>query len=318
MKGPWIALTVLLSATAPAVGQPVASNVAPPTAPSQGTPRADKKPGEAEFLVAPGGGAFDVPVRIEEICILTFPDELTMSAIKSSEMFEVNAWNKDSVAVRALPKATTATLAIVTKSGAVKVNVTLRVVGRDVDAFTLVRFRAVSAEEALEARVAAEVAKRIAPMQAKLDEVAKKLEETIVTRSTRAVQDASLVRADTLSLGAHGRNDQHVVAHVERALLLGDDAFLFFEVENRSPAPYRLVRAQVLAGGVVVSQDPRLRAAAPDKDPAVLGVVRAGASVRGVVTLRGISKLRKKSLTLALADVGGKGAFEVTRGISLP
>lgn len=83
MKALWLASFLLAASAQPSVGQPAATTVAPA-----------KKPGEAEFLVAPGGGAFEVPVRIAEICILTFPDELTMSAIKSSEMFEVNAWNK--------------------------------------------------------------------------------------------------------------------------------------------------------------------------------------------------------------------------------
>ncbi len=314
MKVLYLSLLLVMALVPDASGQALSEHVI--TTLNPGAP--PKKPGEAEFLVAPGGGAFEVPVRTGEICILTFPDELTTSAIRSSDLFEVKSWNKDSVAVRALPNATTSTLAVVTQSGVVKVNVTLRVVGAGEEALTLVRFRAVSAEEAFEARLTAEVAKRVAPLQAKLDERARELEETIAARSARAVQDASLLRAETLSFRAHARNDQHVIAHVERALLLGDDAYVFFELENRSPAPYRLARAQLREGASVVSGEVRLRGALADKAPAVLGVVRAGTTAHGVVLLRGASKLRKRSLTLAISDLEGRGAFEVSRGISLP
>lgn len=275
-------------------------------------------PGERDVLVAPGGGVFEVPVRIDSICILTFPGEQVMSAVKSSELFEVKAWNDDSVAVRALPKATRATLAIATKSGAIKVNVTLRVVGESEEALTLVRFRLSSAERATEQRISEEVERRLAVLRKGLDEEARRLEQTIDHRVQRAMLEAALARAEVVALRGHARSDRHVVVHVERVLWLGEEAYIFFELENRSREPYRLASAVVRQAGALVSGAARLRTDALDRPAELLGVVAPQTSALGVVVLHRAIKLRGKDLLLEVAEVAGRHKVSVTRGIVLP
>lgn len=272
---------------------------------------------EQEVFVPAGGGAFELPVRADSICILTFPGEQVLSAVRSSERFEVNAWNDDSVAVRARPDASRATLAIATKSGAIKVNVSLRVVSEREPAFTLVRFRLVSAQRATEQRIAEEVERRVAELRAGLDAEARRLEQTIAERTEAAVVAAALIRAEVVSLRGHGRSDRHVVVHVERMLWLGEDAHVFFEIENRSSEPYRVAAVWVRHGDAVVSGEARLRSKALDQPAELLGVVRPESSMMGVVALRGSPRLRGKELVLEVADVAGHHKVRVMRGIVL-
>ncbi|MEZ4362189.1 MAG: hypothetical protein R3B48_18520 [Kofleriaceae bacterium] len=308
-----VALTVCLAVDAKAAPTPSASGASAPI-PSAPTGMAK---GEAEFLVAPGGGAFEIPIHALEVCVLTFPEIVSTSAIASSADVEVKAWDSKSLAVRANSKAKLTTLAVTTESGSVRINLTLRVVPANEDALKLVRFKAVTAEEAFQARLSAELAKRIAPIQAELESVKKNLDAQIRDRADTLIAERTLKRNEVVSLRAHTRNDAHVIAHVERALLFGDDAHLFFEIENRSKAPFRLLRATVLADGVPLSGPVRLRSTAVDKDPAVLGVVAAGASALGVVVVRNVNTVMRKSLTLELVTPDGHGTLRVTKGIVL-
>jgi hypothetical protein len=162
---------VLVLASSPSA-QPLSSGSSPtsaatPTAtatPATVTPT--KRKGETEVLVAPGGGAVELPIHAGAVCILSFPEKMASSALASSRDLEVKSWGGEGVAVRASEGAKPATLALATASGGIKVNVTLRIVAESEDAFTLVRFKAVSADEAFESRVAAEVARRLSPIQA--------------------------------------------------------------------------------------------------------------------------------------------------------
>src|ERR1043166_8010601 len=96
---------------------------------------------EAENLVPPGGAAFDIPLHAGEVCILSFPGEklVDSTALISSADFEVQRWGTDGVAVRATGKKATSTLALATTSGAIKINVTLRIVPATQQALTLVQ-----------------------------------------------------------------------------------------------------------------------------------------------------------------------------------
>jgi hypothetical protein len=267
--------------------------------------------------VPPGGAAFDVPVHAGEVCILSFPGEkLTGSAITSSLEFEVRGWGTDGVAVRASGKAPSATIALGTAAG-VKVNVTIRVVPAGQNALTLVRFKASTAEEALEARVVAEVAKRMTPMQAELAATKRDIEARVRERSDVLLAERLLKRTEVVQLNAHERNDDNVIAHVERALMIGDDGYLYFDLENRGNAPFRLARVTVMVRERSLAGPARLLSSAIDKDPSVLGVVPAGTTAHGIVTVRGADKARGQDLTLELADPTGERTIRLTRGLVL-
>jgi len=278
---------------------------------------AEPAKGESEYLVPPGGGAFDIPIHAGEVCILSFPEKMANSALSSSGDFEIKAWGNDGVAVRSNGRLATATLALATASGGIKINVTLHVVPAKQDALTLVRFKPASAAEAFEAKLKVELAKRVAPLEAELAARKKDVDVQIRDRADGLIAERLLKRNEVIALQAHERNDNNVIAHVERAILLGDDGYVFFQIENRSKAPFRLARATVFAQGNTVSGPVRLFSTAIDKDPSVVGVVPAGATARGVVVVRGADQVLGKSLELELADPDGHGAIRLTRGIAL-
>ena len=273
---------------------------------------------EAENLVPPGGAAFDIPVHAGEVCILSFPGErLASSALASSNDFEVKAWGNDGVAVRPNGKATAATLALSSTSGAIKINVTLRVVPGAQEARTLVRFKAASSEEAFEARVKAEVAERTVVLTSELARTRRDADVQIRERTEIVIAERALKRTEVLSLNSHERNDDNVIAHVERALVLGDDGYVYFDIENRSSAPFRLARAKASLRDKPVAGTARLYSSAIDKDPGVLGVVPAGTTAHGIVAVHGVDQVRGASLELELADPTGRKTIHLTRGIVL-
>jgi hypothetical protein len=273
---------------------------------------------EADVLVGPRGAAFEVRLDPNQICMLLFPENVAESGVRSTADFESKFWGPQVIAVRPTnAKALPASLAIITTSGNIRVNLTLRVMSPGENALTLVRFQAVSEEEAFEDRLQKEVAKRVAPIQAVLEATQRNIDARIRDRADGMVAERALLRNQTISLNAHARTDDHVIAHVERALVFGEDAYLFFEIENRSTTPFRLARATVVVDGRTVSGPARLRSTAVDKDPALLGLVAAGASARGVVVVRSAETLRRKALVLELTPPDQRGTLRVDQGIVL-
>jgi hypothetical protein len=280
--------------------------------------------GEAEFLVAPGGSAFEVPVHAGAVCILSFPGEkLESSALTSSVDFEIMPWgderspDRDRVAVRAMRKAAPATIALATKSGQIKINLTLRVVPDSENALILVRFRAVTAEEAFQAKLEAELTKRVAPLQAELEAAKKTVDAEIRARADQLIAERLLKRNELTSLRAAERNNDSVIGRVERAILLGEDGYLFFTIQNRSDTPFRLAEVRVLTDGKAVNGPASLLSSAVTKDPSVVGVVAPGSTARGVVVVRSADAVLTKSLTVELAGPKGRGTIRLSRGITL-
>jgi len=298
----------MVAGTSPAAAQPTPATPARPAATIQRS--------EAEFLVPPQGGAFEAPIHTGEVCILSFAEKLSTQALASSPDFEVKAWGDDGVAIRVVgATAKTTTLALATRSGMVKVNMTLTVVPPDKPAYTLVRFKAVSAEEAFDAQLKDAVAKQVAPLEANLTRLRQNLETTIRDRADGLIADRLLKRNETIALTAHERNDDHVIVHVTRAVLVGDDGYLVFEIENRSRSAYRLAGVRVQAADREVNGPARLTSPTTDRDPSVIGVVPAGAIGRGIVVVRSVDQVLGKPLALTVAGPAGAGAIRLDRGI---
>jgi hypothetical protein len=275
--------------------------------------------GEAEVLVPPQGTAVEIPVHAGAVCILSFPEAMTASALAGSDHFEIRAWGSDGVAVRASrPHVEPSTLALATKSGSIKVNLTLRVVPPGEHALTLVRFKAATAREALAAEVQAELDRRWAPLAAKLAADRAGLELLIRTRAEELLAERMLIRNDVVPIERHARNDDHVILHVWRALVVGDVGFVQFELQNRSRAPYRPTGVRVVApDGTDVTGVVRLTTSASARDPAALGVVAPGARVRGIVTLRGVVPLLHRPLSMQVTAPEPGGSIALPRGIVL-
>ncbi len=283
------------------------------TAVAAAQPKAD-----AEHLVPPQGGAVEVPVHAGAVCILSFPEMLAAQALTSSPDFEAKKWGDDGVAVRAAhDKVAAATLALATVSGQIKVNVTLRVVPSTEPALTMVRFKAATAEEAFEAQVKAGIERRVAPIERRLAKQHKELDALIRQRAEEEIAGRLLSRNEIVGLESHARNRDHVIVHVRRGLLFGEDGFLVFEIENRSGAAYRLASVRVLADGRNVAGATRLASTAIARDPALIGVVAPGTTARGIVTVRSANAVLNRPLALELAMPDGRGALRADRGIVL-
>lgn len=302
----------------------VLSLLAPGAAVAQPT-RAGETRAEREFLVPPQGGAFEIPVHADAVCILSFPDKLSSTALSSSPQLEIKPWGDDGVAVRArsehLPSAT---LALATVSKTISVNITLRVVPRQQPALTLVRFKAVSADAAVAAQVDAEVTKRVALVKAELEKVRQVCDARIRDNDSRFLDRADnlqmrrlMQRNEPVEIEAHARNDDHVIVHVRRGFLLGADGYLVFDIENRSRSAYRLATVRVTDMGRDVTGPAQLSSGVDQRDPGIVGVVPAGATIRGAVAIRSVDGVLRKPLTLELAGPRGSGTIRVSRGIVL-
>ena len=318
----WVAVAVL---GIDAVAAPSGDRKAPPTSDPQSKPgapaRAPQPNTEAEFLVPPGGGAFDVPIHPGAICILSFPEPVTREVMTSaSTAFEIKAWDKDGVAVRATQETrpgTFSTVALASTSGSIKVNVTVRVVEMSEPALTVVRFRPVSYEEAIDAAVAVGVAKQLAPLRAELEAKSKELDERIQARADAMMIDRALRRSSQVSVVSHARNDDHVIVHLRRGQMLGLDGYLMFEVENRSGAPYRVASVRVLREDREIQGTARIVSPTVERDPAILATVAAGTRARGLVIVRGVDRVLGKPLVFEVSGPGGRGKIRLDRGVVL-
>jgi hypothetical protein len=271
---------------------------------------------EAEFLVPPQGGAFDIAVHVREVCILSFPDKLSGTALASSPDFELKRWGDDGVAIRAINEtAKPTTVAVATSSGSVKVNLTVTVVPADQPAYTLVRFKAVSAEEAFAAQVRSEVTRRVAPLEAQIATLRQNLENQIRERADGLIAERLLKRNETVALTAHERSDDHVIVHVMRGVLVGDDGYLVFDIENRSSSAYRLTGVRVQADGREIQGPARLASPSNDRDPAVIGVVPARMTAHGIVVVHAVDQVLGKGLVVTMAGPPGVPPIRLDRGI---
>ena len=292
-------------------------------APSLAHAQAPLPKSEAEQLVPPQGSAVDVPVHAGAVCVLSFPEKISPNAISSSTDFEIQPWGQDGIAVRAVnTKAAPSTLALATVTGQIKVNATLRVVPDTEPALTLVRFKAASEAEAFDARVEAGIAKGLAPLERDLakqrHDLAKQqqdLDALILQQADRDTTERVLRRADVVKLNAHARNSDHVILHLGRGVLLGEDGFIVFEIQNRSGSPYHLASVHVLSDGRNVAGDARLISTTTGaaRDPALIGVVAPRSTARGVVTIRTVQRVLRRALTLEVNAPKGRGTIRIDR-----
>jgi hypothetical protein len=275
--------------------------------------------GEATVLVPPQGGAADIPVHATANVLLTFPTPIAPRLLTSGRDWDIKEF-VDGVAVRAVSAdAKDMTLALATKDGAIKVNITLRVVPPEVDALTVVRFQLATGEEAFRAAVEAEVEKRTAPLRAELAKAQQQLDAKVRTRADAMVARRLLTRLEEVKLAARERNDDNVIVHVNRAVFLGEDAYLFFDIQNRSGAAYRLAKVKVTGprGSNHAGPASLLSTAIDAAEAGLVGVVPAGTTGQAVVVLRQVDAVLGAPVRLTVEGPAGRGRVVVAKGIVL-
>lgn len=99
--------------------------------------------------------------------------------------------------------------------------------------------------------------------------------------------------SDAMKLNVSSHSEDHqVVLRVEHLVLLGDDAYLAFVVDNRGDAPFAVAQALVSANKApVAAQSATLHTTKPAQG---LGLVPAKSSLAGVIALRDVAKLQGK------------------------
>jgi hypothetical protein len=285
-----------------------------------GSTTAQTANGESTVLVPPQGGTARIAVTPNTNVLLTFPEPLSKRAVVSTTDWEIkDLADADGVFVRATSaNAKDTTLALITKSARIQVNVTLTVARAPADALTLVRFKASTAEEAFLAAVQAEVERQTASLRAEVAEIKRAIATKMRERLDDMIGRRILARDEQIKLDAHDRSDDHVIVHVERVRFLGEDAWLVFEIENRSGAPYRLAKVEVKApNGKEHAGQVSVLSMLGDEDSGVIGVVGAGARGRVAVALRRVDDLLAKPLVLRITEPGGRGEVIVRRGLVL-
>jgi hypothetical protein len=270
-----------------------------------------------EFLVPPGGGSYEIQVYPHLITMLDFAEPLASGESTLDPREYETVRRKDDSAIGVSPRrldAGTATLSLASASGAIRVTIILRVAKSEAEAQTFVHFRPADQEAALESRIQAEVARRTAALEGKVRAAEAALDAELLRRADEVVAARALAHRELVRLRAVERNDDNVIVYAEEMLLLGDQVYLFFAIENRGREVYRVGSVQVLADGRNRAGLARMTSsAAQAATTGAIGVVAPGRDAHGVVVLRRTDDLRGVPLTLAVAQPSRRGGIAVDR-----
>lgn len=266
-------------------------------------------------LIVGDGGVYEVPVHESFVTVLYLPDEITKAQSSDKDYFWTQVMG-DTVSVRPKPDrpATAGKANLNIKTDSVRVTIILKVVDKAEEAVAQVRIRKKDDVEELEKRVEAEVEKRTAPILAQVEKDRQQLDAAIRDAGDREVARRLVKRFDTVKLEAIDRSDDNVIVRVKKAVFVGEDAYLFFEIQNRSGSDYRLADVSVATSAKRVDDGVEFQSPAAGKKTAELvGVVPDGQRGRGVVILRNADSMRSESLTLQTIEPKGRGKVSVDR-----
>jgi hypothetical protein len=167
----------------------------------------------------------------------------------------------------------------------IKLSLILHVGSADA-AMSQVVFRRAEDQAAFEQRVSTEVDKRTAALKAEVEKKETELGLQINDRAEKEITNRMLKRYGDQELGAIARSSDNVIVRFERAIVIGDQAYLGFQIQNRSTSPYRLKTVSVHQGAATVDARVSLDASTTSDDGASLvGVVGGGAHAMGVVVV---------------------------------
>ena len=276
-------------------------------------PAAAQPSTQARTILVDEGGSYEIAVHPDFVTVLYLPDAIQKAIASDNASYEVKALGTTSLAIRPLTAtARPANLALVTDS--VKVSVILHIAARRDEAMTQVTFKRADVEAELARRIDAAVAERTAALEARIAALQAAMDAELPRVAEGLIAARVLDRRGLRALDAIERNDDHVVVEATEVLVLGDDAYLVFAIENRSGASYHLASVALRDGAI--DRAGLVRFAGDAREVAgrgVIGVVRAGGTGRGVVVVRRAGELTGRPLALVVAGPGGRGAVVVDR-----
>lgn len=267
--------------------------------------------GHRELLVDQGG-AFDIEVHPAIVTVLYFPGAVT-SAINSDERrFSVRVMG-DSVVLRPVQGiAADAEANLTLSTGAFKVSVMLRIAERPSQAVAQVFFRKRAEVEAFNARVAAEVDRFQRSLAAHYDARHRALDREVLRETEENIIERLLRRHVILDLGHIARNDHNVIVRVQRGVWVGNELYLYFEIQNRDGEPYQLARVQVTGYDQKKDHAGSLEFRAGVRPPeGLLGVVPVGQRGHGIVCIRDADRLAGEPITLSVSEPRGRRVVHV-------
>jgi hypothetical protein len=202
-----------------------------------------------EIVVEGTGGGYEVSVSAQFVTVLYFHGQKVGKALASDQKrFTVSFVGTDAVAVRpdvGAPLGTQANLAIETSD--LKVNVVLTVVepGRAVSQVVFVRREE---KDRFEAAVTAEVERRLTPIRDDYAKKTKEIEALVNEQVEREMAGRMMRRFEVNAASAVARTDANQVVRTTRAVVVGDNAYLFFTIQNRDASAYPVAK-------ILISQD---------------------------------------------------------------
>jgi len=269
-----------------------------------------------EFPVGPSGGAFEVLVHPLYVTDFDFKEKLSPSVVVSDlrgKDYTVD-FKASGTGLSVHPeneKARPANFNAETSSGSIKVSVALSVATDHKQACTRVIFNKVTEAEAFRRRVDEQVQEETAKLRGELEDLKKDVDRQVRQGVDEYLADRVLLRHESVAMNAIGRSDD-VVVRVGEVLYVGDDAFVFFQVENRSKLRYRFATAQLLAGRKDEANAVRLLATSRGVPEAgTMGSIPVGTIAQGVVVVRQVGRLRGQSLALVASEPDGKRQVRV-------
>jgi hypothetical protein len=263
-------------------------------------------------LLVDQGGTFDVEVHPAIVTVLYFPGTVTSAINSDDRRFSVKVMG-DSVVLRPVQGvAADAAANLTLATEAFKVSVMLRIAKRPSDAVAQVFFRKRAEVEAFNARVAAEVDRLHRGLAEHFDERHRALDREVLRETEGNIIERLLRRHAILDLGRIARNDHNVIVRVQRGVWVGNELYLYFEIQNRDSEPYQLARVQV------IGYDPKkdhagsleFRASVRPHE-GLIGLVPMDERGHGIVCVRDADRLAGEPITLMVSEPKGRRAVHV-------
>jgi hypothetical protein len=272
---------------------------------------------QARTILVAEGGSYDISVHPDFVTVIYLPDTLEKAIASDPAGYEVKPIGATSLAIRPLSRdARPASLALVTAT--VKVSVVLRIVASRDDAMTQVTFKRADLEAEMRRHIDEAVRERTAALEARITDIQRTMDAALPALAEELIVARLLQRYDRRPQRAIERNDDHVVIEALEIIVIGDNAYLLFAIENRGRGPFRITQVELRdhardrGTGARIAGD-----AAEAPGPGVLGVVRSGGHGRGAIVVRRAATLGSTSLSLVVSGAGGRGRV-VLDGIVLP
>lgn len=285
----------------PAAIVAVAAGVVATAAPARADEPASGR-AAAEYVVEPGGSAsFEVPVNAAFVTVLYFPDRVVSAVASDKRRFDIRA-RGDTVTLRPRTEQAGVTANLNVQTESLKVSVILKTVPKS-HALAQVVFKRADAEAEFERRVRAEVDRRTRELERAIARRRAQLDDEVARRARADLAARALARLETQRLTAIARNDDNVIVRVPQVAFIGDDAYLFFEIQNRDRTPYRVARVDLHHNGKPVGGPALL---AGGGGGGLLGTVPSGKRVRGVVVVPSALRLAREPLTLTVSEPDGR------------